>query len=155
MRQVPKLLLPVLAASAIALAIAACGSSSPKPLTRAQLTAKTDAICRRVSGKLASVGTLNGAAQIARVTSRLSAFEQGVLAQLGALVPPAALESDWKRFVDGAQSLAEATVKLGEDAAAKRPNEIGPLLASAEATQRRMRALARRDGFTACTKVVP
>jgi hypothetical protein len=153
MPRVPKLVLPALAALAIAAAVTACGSSSPKPLTRAQLTAKANAICRRVNAKLASVGTIKGTAQIARVTSRLSAFEQSTLAQLSALVPPAALESDWKRFVDGAQSLAEATAKLGEDAATKKPNAIGPLLASAEATQRRMTTLARRDGFTACANV--
>ncbi len=144
--------LAVPALATLAFAAAGCGSS-PKPLTRAQMTARADAICGRVRAKLSSVGTLQAGPQIARVTRRLSGFEQGALADLSALVPPAALEADWKRFLAGAESLAEATVKLGEYAAEKKSNSIAPLLASAEATERQMTAIARRDGFTACANV--
>jgi hypothetical protein len=142
-----------LVAVALATLAAGCGGSATKPLTRAQLRTKTDAICRRVTTRLATNGSPRTPAQIERLIKNLSAFEQGALTELSALVPPAALADDWKRFVAGAQTLAERTAKLGEYAEAKNAKAIAPLLAAAEATRRQMAAIARRDGFTACERL--
>jgi hypothetical protein len=146
-----------LATSAFAAAALAAGcGSSPKPLTRAQLTIRAEAICERVKAKLeaASRGQSdNTPQQIERLTTKLSGFEQAALTELSQLVPPPALESDWKRFVGGAQTLAEETIELGEDAAAKNSAAGKRLLASAESTQKQMAAVAKRDGLKACEQV--
>jgi hypothetical protein len=140
-----------IALTAITLAVSGCGSS-PKPLTRAELTAKANAICKTVTAKIASK-TIKTQQEIARVASELASFEQTALASLSKLVPPAELEGDWKRFVSGAQTLAENTEKLGEYAKANNLKGAKGLITSSEATQKQMVAIAKRDGLTACEQV--
>jgi uridine phosphorylase len=140
-----------LALSVVAVAAAGCGGSE-KPLTRAELTAKANAICKTVSAKLAS-RTINAQSNIGRVASELASFEQSELTKLSKLVPPAELESDWKRFIAGAQTLAENTSKLGELAKAHNLSATHGLVVSSERVQRQMMAIAKRDGLTACQQV--
>jgi hypothetical protein len=140
-----------LALAVTALAVWGCGGSS-KPLTRAELTAKANAICMTVNAKLASK-TIKSQADLARVAPELASFEQAALTQLSKLVPPAALESDWKQFVAGAQTLAENTAKLGEYAKANNLKGARGLIASSQAVQNQMIATAKRDGLTACEQV--
>jgi hypothetical protein len=140
-----------IALTTIALAASGCGSSS-KPLTRAELTAKANAICKTVTAKISSKSA-NTQQQIARVAEELSSFEQTALTNLSKLVPPAELESDWKLFVSGAQTLAENTAKLGEYAKANNLKAAKGLITSSEATQKQMEAIAKRDGLTACEQV--
>jgi hypothetical protein len=141
------------AAALVAATVAAsgCGSSS-KPLTRAELTAKADTICKSVTAKLASK-TVKTQQDIARVATELAGFEQSALAELSKLVPPAELESDWKQFVAGAQTLAENTAKLGEYAKSKNLKAARGLITSTQAVQQHMVATAKRDGIVACEQV--
>jgi hypothetical protein len=135
----------------IALAASGCGSS-PKPLTRAELTAKADTICEGVTTKLKSK-TIKSQRDIARVAPELASFEQAALDDLSKLVPPAALADDWKQFVAGAQTLAENTAKLGEYAKANNLKAAGHLITASEAVQQRMVVIAKRDGLKACEQV--
>jgi len=81
--------------AAVAFTVAAgCGSSS-KPLTRAELTAKANTICKKVTVKLQAatkkgVGTVQ---QIAHLAPELASFEETALVELSKLVPPAKLEN--------------------------------------------------------------
>src|ERR1700722_8969694 len=84
------------------LAIMGCGSSE-KPLTRAELTAKANAICKTVTAKLATK-TIKSQQDIARIAPELAGFEQTALGELSKLVPPAGLANDWKQFVAGARA---------------------------------------------------
>lgn len=131
--------------------VSGCGSS-PKPLTRTELTAKANAICKTVTTKI-SKRSASTEQQIARVASELAAFEQTALADLSKLVPPVELERDWKQFVSGAQTLAENTAKLGEYAKAKNLKAAKALIVSSESTQKQMVAIAKRDGLNACEQV--
>jgi hypothetical protein len=146
--------MPTLALSALAAAAMGCGSS-PKPLTRAELTSKADAICRTVTAKLevATKGGVSSLQAIARLAPKLLAFEQTALVELGKLVPPAELEADWKQFVAGAQALVEYTAKLGEYVSRKETQPIKNVIASASATQKQMSAIAKRNGLKDCQQV--
>jgi hypothetical protein len=135
-----------------ALAFAGCGSSSAKPLTRAELTMKANAICKTVSAKFASK-TINNQKEMATVVPELANFEQNELAELSRLVPPAALAEDWKKFISGAETLAENTVKLSEYTKAKDIKGAGGLISASESTQAQMRAIAKRDGILGCEQV--
>jgi|HubBroStandDraft_3_1064219.scaffolds.fasta_scaffold44031_2 hypothetical protein len=137
---------------AIALAAGGCGGSSAKPLTRAELTAKANAICRTVSAKLAT-NTIKNAQEMARTAPKLASFEQNALSELSRLVPPAALESDWQAFIAGAQKLAENTAKLGEYAKTKNLRAAGALIAMSENIQQRMLKIVKRDGIRDCEQV--
>jgi hypothetical protein len=149
---VPALMTSALLATALA---TGCGSS-PKPLTRAQLTSRANAICRSVAVKVEAAskgGSANTPQQLERLTAKLAGFEQTALTELGRLVPPPALEADWKSFVAGAQTLAEDTVKIGEDAATKNTAAGKQVISSATSTQKQMAAVAKRDGLKACEQV--
>lgn len=140
-----------IALTAATLGACGCGSSS-KPLTRAELTAKANAICKTVTAKISSKSA-STEQQISREASELASFEQTALANLSKLVPPAELETDWKLFVSGAQTLAENTAKLGEYAKTKNLKAAKGLIVSSEATQKQMVVIAKRDGLTACEQV--
>jgi hypothetical protein len=141
----------VAALAATTLAVSGCGSSS-KPLTRAELTAKANAICKTVTAKLASK-TIKTQQDIARIAPELASFEQSALAELSKLVPPAELANDWKQFVAGAETLAENTSKLGEYAKANNLKGAKGLITSSQTVQQQMVATAKRDGLTACEQV--
>jgi hypothetical protein len=140
-----------IALTATTLAVSGCGSSA-KPLTRAELTAKANEICKTVTAKISSK-SIKTQQEIARVAGELASFEQTALTNLSKLVPPAELEDDWKQFVAGAQTLAENTAKLGEYAKANNLKGAKGLIVSSEATQKQMVAIAKRDGLTACEQV--
>src|SRR6202035_5456775 len=139
--------LAAVALTGVAFAVSGCGSS-PKPLTRAELTTKANAICKTVTAKLATK-TIKSQQDIARIAPELASFEQSALNELSKLVPPAELEADWKAFVSGAQTLAENTSKLGEYAKANNLKAARGLITSSQAVQKQMVATAKRDGITA------
>jgi hypothetical protein len=139
------------ALAAATLIVSGCGSSS-KPLTRAELTAKANAICQTVTAKLASK-PVKSQQDIARIAPELASFEQSALADLTKLVPPVELENDWKQFITGAQTLADNTAKLGEYARTNKLKSVRNLITSSEAVQKQMVAVAKRDGLTACEQV--
>jgi hypothetical protein len=134
-----------------ALGICGCGSSA-KPLTRAELTAKADAICKTVTAKLAGTN-IKTQQDIGRVAPELASFEESALAQLSKLVPPADLAEDWKKFVAGAQTLAENTSKLGEYAKANKLKQARGLIESSQQVQQGMVTIAKRDGLKSCEQV--
>jgi outer membrane murein-binding lipoprotein Lpp len=140
------------AAVATALAVSGCGGSSSKPLTRAELTVKANAICRTVTTKLRSK-TARTNQDIARIAPELAGFEQTALSELSKLVPPASMANDWQRFVAGAQTLAENTARLGEYAKTNNLKAARPLITSSEAVQRQMQTTARRQGLKDCEQV--
>lgn len=82
------------------IAIGGCGgSTSSKPLTRTELTAKANAICRRVIAEVDwSKGTpLSSVA----VVDRLAALEERAAAELEKLTPPQSMLGQWRLIVDG------------------------------------------------------
>jgi hypothetical protein len=140
------------ALATMTLAVAGCGGSSEKPLTRAELTAKANAICKTVTTRFASKN-ISTKQELAKVIPELASFEQNALAELSKLIPPAELAGDWKKFVTGAETLAENTSKLGEDAKSKGLKGAGGLIAQSEAIQQKMREIAKRDGILGCEQV--
>lgn len=84
-----------------AVAIAGCGGSSskPKPLTRAELTAKANVICRRVISQVD--WTKVNPATLPRVVDRLAALEERAASELEKLTPPASMADEWRLIVDG------------------------------------------------------
>lgn len=134
------------------LAVCGCGSSS-KPLTRAELTAKADAICKSVSAKLATNKKVSSIQDIARTAPELASTEQSALNELSKLVPPTTMEADWKSFITGAQTLAENTAKLGEYAKSNDLKSARTLIVSSEATVKQMTAIAQKYGIKNCEQV--
>jgi hypothetical protein len=138
----------MLAASVFA--AAGCGKSA-KPLTRAQLLVRADAICRRVNKKLSST-TIKTQQDLVRALPRLSGYEQEGLADLSKLIPPPSMENDWKVIIAGAQTIADNTAKLSESAKAKDLRAVRALITEIGKVEQHTAAIAKRNGFKACAE---
>lgn len=153
-----------LAASALAatvLAVSSCGGStgSSRHLTRAELIARADVICRRLNTKIAATDAGGEGGGLGQLLLSLAAYEQAVAVELRTLTPPASMADGWGQMVGGAQTLAGATAKLGEYEQAHNnelfkpsPTIRGASTAVREGT-RRMTAAAQREGFKDCAQI--
>jgi hypothetical protein len=133
------------------LAATGCGKSA-KPLTRAQLLTRADAICRELNKKLSS-HTIKTRQDFVRTLPLLAGYEQQGLAALSKLVPPAPMANDWKLIVAGAQTLADDIAKLGESIKAKDNKTTQSVVNEIGKVQQRTMAIAKRDGFKDCSQV--
>lgn len=124
-------------------------STSSKPLTRTQLIAKADAICKRVNARLAS-STAHNHQQIVRIAAQLAAFERTATGELMQLVPPAELATDWSQIVAGVRALADTTARYGEYAASNQLANAQKFIVAGRRRTRQAAAVAKRDGFTDC-----
>ncbi|MGN6371439.1 MAG: hypothetical protein ACTHM1_00365 [Solirubrobacteraceae bacterium] len=84
--------------AAILLASGCGGASKSKPLSRAELTAKADAICRRVIPEVNWEHVKPE--ELPRVVNRLAKLEEQAADELGALTPPPAMADEWRLIVD-------------------------------------------------------
>lgn len=144
-----RLLAAALAASV--LANAGCGESA-KPLTRAQLLHKADAICHKLNKRLSS-SKIKTEKDLVQELPKLAGYEQEGLAELSKLIPPAKMAEDWKMIIAGAQTLADDIAKVGEDAKAKELKAARAIFAKASKVQQRTTAITKRDGFKDCSQV--
>jgi hypothetical protein len=155
--------------AAAVLAIASCGQStktqtaqtqsanaqptqtqSAKALTRSELITKADAICYHANSKRDSVKTRN---EFVSYVTGMASIEKAAGAELGGLVPPASMSSDWGRIVTGTEELANILTRLAEYARShKGEPPQGSLYASATVTQERVLSTAKRDGFRDCSR---
>lgn len=110
--------LAALALAAIVLTTAAgCGGS--KGLSRSELIAKANPLCRRANEALDS-SKLNPS-NIAQVAPAVAVTVQQVSAELAKLTPPESMASDWKVMVD---SVRRAGVGLGKLAQAAKTSSL-------------------------------
>lgn len=118
------------ALAAVALVVApGCGGSSSssapsKPLTRAELTAKANTICKRIIAQVdwqkANPKTLP------RLIDHLAALEEQAASELEKLTPPPAMADEWRLLVDGFK-LSGPEMKQIADGVAQVPGEGVPL----------------------------
>lgn len=98
-----------------ALAGAGCGGSTPsKPLTRAQLTAKANAICQRIVSEVDWSKVT--AQELPKVVVRLASLEEQAAAELGQLVAPPSIADEWQVVIDGFKLTGPEFRKIARDA---------------------------------------
>jgi hypothetical protein len=141
------------AVAATVLVVSGCGGSagSSKRLTRSELIARGNTICRRLNTKLAAT-TIRSA----RDYVPLAAYEHAAVMEMRKLTPPASMTSGWGQMVAGTQMLADATAKLGTypqagGFVATTPAVRTAFTAAVEGTKR-MTAAAGREGFKDCAR---
>jgi hypothetical protein len=120
-------------------------------LTRTELIARADLICRRVNEKRAST-TLGSRQAYARLLPQIAAYERAAAAEMRTLTPPASMAKSWKRIVAGIQAVADETSILGEYAIANKLAQADAGSVVAVKTMRRTRTLAGREGFKDCAR---
>lgn len=145
-------MLAAAAATLIAVAAAGCGSSA-QPLSRKQLISKADAVCGKLHTKVKAIGPVKTPQDLARATRKLAGFEQQQIEAMKKLVPPKQLASDWKQMIEGVQELSESVATVSTDLQAKKKKTAQAALKQVGEIERKITAIAKRDGFNACTEV--
>lgn len=97
---------------ALALGIAACGSSGPKPLSAAQLRAQATAVCQDVGRQVRALQLSATAASMRTSLARAAAVLSDGVARLHALTPPRQLASRYDLFVAWKASQRDAAREL-------------------------------------------
>jgi hypothetical protein len=141
------------------LAVAACGGSGSTTLTRAELVAHADPICKQVSVKrtaandelrTAGATSTKGLALLARVAPGIATDEHQAIEKLRSLKAPTALGNDWQQLLAGMQTLADDAAQIGAEANAKQLKKVEAITSSARALREQLTTIASRDGFTYC-----
>ena len=152
--------LPALSLTVAVLMVSGCGGStgSSAALTRSELIARGDAICRRINAKIRAT-KVSTAQDYARVAPPLAAYEQTAVIEMRKLTPPASIANGWRQIVSGAQMLANGTTKLGEYAQTSNPFEVAHQTPSVHAAfaattegPKQMVTAAQRGGFKDCAQ---
>jgi hypothetical protein len=129
------------------------GGQASKRLTRAELIARADAICRRVN-TLRHSTTITSRADLARVLPPFAAYEQSALVNLTKLTPPASMKSDWNKIVANFRILAGDTEQVAEHAKSNTLSKVGSLSVALNHAGQRVSAVAARDGFKDCSQII-
>lgn len=148
--------LTTLALTTVALAaVSGCGGS--KELSRSELIAKADPICRRANAAIDH--SKFNVSNVAQLAPGMAAAQNQASAELAKLTPPSSMAADWKVIVDGYRRTGTGIQRAGE--AARSAGSANPLTHSkafAEAATefangREVRqTTAARNGFIDCAK---
>jgi hypothetical protein len=129
-------LLAALAAAALGVAVAGCGSATP--LTRAQLVSHANALCTQLQNKVKRAGPAKNTQDLARLAHKLAGFEQQQLEAMHKLTPPASMASDWKQMIAGAEEIAEAAGTLSTNVQLKKDKAADEALKQVSAVEQRI-----------------
>jgi len=134
-----------------ATAVGGCGSSS-SALSKSDLIAKGDAICKRVSGAIKSAGPTSTAADVAKLAPKVHGIEQQGVNDLRKLKPPSSLASDWSLFLSKVQVLTDDATKIGIAAKSNDQNAAQTIAAEASSASTAVTRTASKLGFTDCAR---
>lgn len=146
----------------LALLVTSCGAgSTSKSLTRQELVAQADPICRQINDQIAYYSNLKpsnskdlvSASAVGRAAPKISATERNAYVQLKKLSPPSSMSDDWKAIVASMQTLADDSLKFGEAIEAGDPAETSALSSSATSALQQIRTLSAHNGFNDCSKL--
>lgn len=129
-----------------AVAVAGCGGSNG--LSRSELTAKANTICKHGNDALrtSKISPTN----LATAAPQVAAVDRQVSSELAKLKPPSAMSADWEAIVISWQRAGEGLTKIGEAAKAKQKTQ--EMIAEGIFTKaQNARAItARRNGLESC-----
>ncbi len=134
------------AVALLLLLVAGCGGG----LSKDELVAKGDAICKRVNTRMAKEPDPKSAADLQRLAKRTVAISDPAIKDMEALEPPSELESDFENFLASLKRQRNLTQKIGEAAAEGDTAKIQQIGADAQSAQEEYRRLTGKIGFKQC-----
>ena len=134
------------AAAALLLLAAGCGGG----LSREELVAKGDAICKRVNERVAKEPEPETAEDLERLAKRTVEVSGPAIADMEALEPPGELESDFGKFVASLKRQRDLTEQIGAAAGEGDTAKVEAVGAEAQKAQADYRRLSDRIGFKEC-----
>jgi hypothetical protein len=133
------LLLPVLL-------VAGCGGG----LSKKELVAKGDAICKRINTQMAKEPDPKTTADLQRLAKRTVELSDPAIDDMEALEPPSDLEADFKKFVASLKRQRDLTKKIGDAAGEDDTAKVQEIGAQAQKAQDEYHRLTGKIGFKEC-----
>jgi hypothetical protein len=126
-------------------------TASTHVLTRAELIAKADEVCKRIANgrNLIKFGKT---VSLEVVLPQLVAYQQALFAGLRVLNPPASMSGTWNQIVGYTQVLANSTAELNRDAQTNTGGDANRLFGVFAQAHKQLRAAAARSGFRDCAR---
>ena len=134
------------AVAVLVVLVAGCGGG----LSKDELVAKGDTICKRVNTRMAKEPDPQSATDLERLAKRTVQISDPAIADMKALDPPSELESDFKKFVASLKRQRDLTKEIGDAAAAGDTARIQKVSAGAQKDENEYRRLAGKIGFKEC-----
>jgi hypothetical protein len=119
-------------------------------LTRAELNANANTICKRLHAQLLGLNRGSEKLDVEHVFLRAATAERAALAALQKLTPPSELAGDWKQIVATISTLAEDSAKYSEYTKAKNRSAISSMQHSYGPIKHQGIVVAARDGLGEC-----
>jgi outer membrane murein-binding lipoprotein Lpp len=126
--------------------LAGCGGG----LSRNELVAKGDAICKRVNAQIAKEPTPKDAAGLKRLADKTVAISDPAIKDMEALQAPDELKQDFAKFVASLKQQRDLTRQIGTAAGQGDTAKIQQIGTSAQKVQAEYRRLSDKIGFKRC-----
>lgn len=134
------------AAGLLLVLVVGCGGG----LSKQELVAKGDVICKRVNARMAKEPDPQTAADLQRLADRTVEISDPAIDDMEALEPPSDLEDDFKKFVGSLKRQRDLTKKIGAAAGKGDSAEVQKVGADAQEAQDEYRRLTGKIGFKEC-----
>jgi len=128
------------------LPLAACGGG----LSKSELVAKGDAICKRVNDQVAKEPDPQTAADLQQLADKTVKISDPAIKDMDALEPPGDLEKDFDAFVASLKKQRDLTKQIGDAAGSGDTAEIQKIGAQAQKAQAEYQKLSDKIGFKEC-----
>lgn len=135
-----------------ALTLSACGSSSPKTLTKAEWVTQATAICKDLNTRSRAVAP-NTQAEIGAAMTKVSEIASEDIPKIAALKPPAEIQADVTALIAAFNQVNSAIKAAGVQASGgDLTGALKAVRASETALKPTITALGTRLGLTDCSK---
>jgi hypothetical protein len=134
------------AVALVVVPLAACGGG----LSKSELIAKGDAICKRVNDRIAKEPEPKSIADLQRLAAKTVAVSNPAIKQMDALEPPDELKADFDKFVASLKQQRDLTKQIGDAAAKGDTAKIQEIGTEAGKAQAEYRKLSTKIGFKEC-----
>jgi hypothetical protein len=128
------------------LLVAACGGG----LSKQELVAEGDAICKRINTRMAKEPDPKTTKDLQRLADRTIELSDPAIEDMEELAPPSELEADFKKFLASLKRQRNLTKKLGAAAGEDDTAQVQELLGEAQKAQDEYRRLTGKIGFKEC-----
>jgi hypothetical protein len=126
--------------------VAACGGG----LSKAQLVAKGDAICKRINARMAKEPDPTTTADLQRLAKRTVELSDPAIDDMEALEPPSELEDDFEKFVASLKRQRDLSKETGDAAGDDDTAKVKEIGTQAQKAQDEYRRLTGKIGFNEC-----
>lgn len=145
--------------AALALILTGCGSSGnsgggekPEPLTKAQLVAQGDQLCKKLEAEAEVMDKAESPEEIADALDKVLVHYQSTLDELKKLTPPEELSAKYQEWLAGNATMMQIFEQLQAAAAKNDEAAAGELSPKMEAQIKKLDQLSKEIGFQNCTR---